>query len=475
MREYQIEGYKWLCMLNSVDFGGILADEMGLGKTLQMIAFLLAQKNAGELTANNPALIVCPASLVYNWQTEFARFAPDMRVVAIDGTKAERRVLFADPAAEVYVCSYDIVRIDLEDFSERSLSYAVLDEAQYIKNHTTKTTRAIKRLTAKHRFALTGTPIENRLSEVWSIFDFLMPGFMGTYESFRKRYEADVIGGDEHAIARLHSLVSPFIMRRLKASVLADLPEKMDSTVYVHMPETQRKLYDASEQQLRETLNVQKKKSGSRGVRRGTAPSEKSKIEVLAEITRLRQIALDPCLVFENYKGDAAKADAILELVTQAAESGRKALVFSQFTSYLEILAEKLSKEGRDFYTITGATPKRERVRLVEAFNTDDVGVFLVSLKAGGTGLNLIGASVVIHADPWWNSAAMNQATDRAHRIGQTRDVDVYKVIAKGTIEERILDLQQRKSDLADAIISESEGIALSSLSTDDLLSLLGE
>jgi SNF2 family DNA or RNA helicase len=220
------------------------------------------------------------------------------------------------------------------------------------------------------------------------------------------------------------------------------------------------------------SLTTAKKQSGARTPVRSV---ERSKIEVLAELTHLRQIALDPSLVFENFKGQASKEDAIMELISQAADAGRKVLVFSQFTSYLDILAARLAADGRDFYMITGATPKRERLTLVEAFNKDGVGVFLVSLKAGGTGLNLVGASVVIHADPWWNSAAMDQATDRAHRIGQTRDVDVYKVISKGTIEERILDLQQKKSDLADAIISESSGIALGSLSTEDLLTLLGE
>ncbi len=340
------------------------------------------------------------------------------------------------------VASYDRVRIDGAQLARIEWGLVVLDEAQYIKNHATKTTRAVKRLRSRLRFALTGTPVENRLSELWSIFDFLMPGFLGSYERFRERYELGIIGEDEEAAARLRALIEPFVLRRRKADVLTDLPAKFEGIRYVPLCREQRRLYDGAEQRLREDLNVQKRQNASRANRRGHIPdAEKSAVEVLAELTRLRQIALDPSLVFENYKGGAEKLGAIMELVDEAMEAGRKVLVFSQFTSYLDVLSAELDRRGIAHFAITGATPKRERVRLVNEFNDDETPVFLVSLKAGGTGLNLTGASVVVHADPWWNAAATDQATDRAHRIGQSREVDVYKVVAKGTIEERIVAL----------------------------------
>ena len=286
-----------------------------------------------------------------------------------------------------------------------------------------------------------------------------MPGFLGSYERFRERYELGIIGEDEETAARLRALIEPFVLRRRKADVLTDLPAKFESIRYVPLDREQRRLYDGAEQRLREDLNAQKRQNASRANRRGHIPdAEKSAVEVLAELTRLRQIALDPALVFENYKGGAEKLGAIMELVDEAMEVGRKVLIFSQFTSYLDVLAAELDRRGIGHFAITGATPKRERVRLVNEFNGDETPVFLVSLKAGGTGLNLTGASVVVHADPWWNAAATDQATDRAHRIGQNREVDVYKVVAKGTIEERIVALQQAKRDLADSVIAATAG-----------------
>ncbi len=475
MRPYQREGFRWLSALTDLGFGGILADEMGLGKTLQVISLLLAKYESGDL--DEPALIVCPASLVYNWLEEFARFAPTMKALPVEGLKVERSRIRRDASADVLVASYDIVRIDSDAFKKMDFSYIVLDEAQYIKNHATKTAKAIKSLVGHHRLALTGTPIENRLSEIWSIFDFLMPGFLGSYAYFMQRYEVGILGGDENAASRLQSLVEPFVLRRLKDTVLTELPEKMESVIHVPLTGEQAKLYNASEQNIRETLNDQKRSSASRAHRRGydgtTGPNRS--IEVLAELTRLRQIALDPALVFEGYRAGGAKTAAIMELVEQAIDTGHKCLIFSQFTSYLDILKHSLAKRGVSFYEITGATPKRERVHLVNAFNEDDVPVFLVSLKAGGTGLNLTGASVVIHADPWWNAAAIDQATDRAHRIGQSKAVNVYKIIAKDTIEERIELLQEKKTKLADSIIKRSDAISLANLTKDELEYLLND
>lgn len=476
LRPYQVEGFRWLARLASLGFGGILADEMGLGKTLQMIALVKSLRDAERLAG--PVLVVCPASLVFNWADEFARFAPDVSVIALEGSRAHREALLARASGEpcVVVASYDRVRIDGAQLARIDWGMVVLDEAQYIKNHATKTTRAVKRLHSRLRFALTGTPVENRLSELWSIFDFLMPGFLGSYERFRERYELGIVGEDEEAAARLRALIEPFLLRRRKTEVLTDLPAKLESIRYVPLSREQRRLYDGAEQRLREDLNAQKRQNASRANRRGHIPdAEKSAVEVLAELTRLRQIALDPALVFENYKGGAEKLGAIMELVDEAADAGRKVLVFSQFTSYLDVLSAELDRRGIAHFTITGATPKRERVRLVNQFNDDETPVFLVSLKAGGTGLNLTGASVVVHADPWWNAAATDQATDRAHRIGQSREVDVYKVVAKDTIEERIVALQQAKRDLADSVIAATNGEALAGLTRERLAELLGE
>lgn len=508
LRPYQVEGFRWLARLASLGFGGILADEMGLGKTLQMIALVKSLRDSGQL--GGPVLVACPASLVFNWADEFVRFALDVPVCTLEGSRAHREALLfratqgidegrvlgcGDDAGEdartageriagassadvpcVIVASYDRVRIDGAQLARVEWGLVVLDEAQYIKNHATKTTRAVKRLRSRLRFVLTGTPVENRLSELWSIFDFLMPGFLGSYERFRERYELGIIGEDEEAAARLRALIEPFVLRRRKADVLTDLPAKLESIRYVPLGREQRRLYDGAEQRLREDLNAQKRQNASRANRRGHIPdAEKSAVEVLAELTRLRQIALDPALVFENYKGGAEKLGAIMELVDEAMEAGRKVLIFSQFTSYLEVLSAELDRRGIGHFAITGATPKRERVRLVNEFNGDETPVFLVSLKAGGTGLNLTGASVVVHADPWWNAAATDQATDRAHRIGQNREVDVYKVVAKGTIEERIVALQQAKRDLADSVIAATGGEALAGLTRERLAELLGE
>ncbi|MDO4589828.1 MAG: SNF2-related protein [Slackia sp.] len=464
LRPYQEEGFRWMNALADMRLGGILADEMGLGKSVQLIAFLLAHLDETR-AGGRASIIVCPASLVYNWHAEITRFAPGLHVRVVAGTARERRAARADSTADIIVTSYDLARIDMDDYAKRSFFCCALDEAHYIKNQETLTARAMKRIDADVRFALTGTPIENKLSEMWSIFDFLMPGFLGSYMRFRERFESDIVGGNEEAATRLRALIGPFMMRRLKSDVLDDLPEKTESTIYVRMPLEQRRIYKAYEQNLRETLLEQKRRGkDERGSR--------SNIEVLAEITRLRRLCCDPRLVLEDYPEHGPKARAIADLVAQAHANSRKTLVFSQFTSFLDLIADELDACGIAHYAITGSTPKRHRTALAASFNDDDTPAFLISLKAGGTGLNLTGASVVIHADPWWNCAAMDQASGRAHRIGQRRTVNVYRIILEDTVEERILSLQEAKSALSDKII-ENVSAPFPRLTGDELLALL--
>ena len=439
-------------------FGGILADEMGLGKSVQLISLLLARRGRGA------TLVVCPASLVYNWEAEFAKFAPQLDVAVVAGSADERARIRGECGHEVLITSYDLLRRDIEGYARLDFWCEALDEAQYIKNHETLVARATKAVHARHRFALTGTPIENRLSELWSIFDYLMPGLLGSYDRFRERYEQPVLDGDEEVGACLRAATGPFVLRRLKRDVLNDLPEKLEQVVYARLAGEQRRLYQAHEQALRVSLSRQTDEAFGRG-----------KIQVLAELMRLRQLCCDPRLLYDDYEGGSAKLATVMDLVGSVVDSSHKMLLFSQFTSYLSLIASELDARGVRYYTITGATPKHRRLELADAFNADETPVFLISLKAGGTGLNLVGASVVVHADPWWNAAAQDQATDRAHRIGQTRDVSVYKVIAKDTIEDRILALQEVKSDLAEQVIGVGGGAGLSALRKEDLIALLGE
>ena len=462
LRPYQKEGYKWLCGLSAMGLGGVLADEMGLGKSVQLISFLLAR--VSDIRQVGPALVVCPSSLVYNWEAELKRFAPQLRSCVVTGTPQERMELLGKGRDDVLITSYDLLRRDIAEYEGKRLWCVALDEAQYIKNPVTQSAQAAKRLVASNRLALTGTPVENRLSELWSIFDFLMPGLLGSYDHFRERFERPIVEDEDANVAsHLREALRPFILRRSKRDVAADLPEKIEQIVYTHMGHEQRRLYDAQVQEVRTMVAQQDGKPGG------------GKFQILALLTRLRQVCCDPSLLYEGYAEPSCKTDAILTLVERAMDAGEKTLVFSQFTSYLSVIASELSKRGVAHYVITGATPSAQRMNLVNAFNQDDTPVFLISLKAGGTGLNLTGATVVVHADPWWNAAAQNQATDRAHRIGQTREVTVYKVIASHSIEERIVELQRSKSELADAVVQgDVSGISLSSLTREDLEDLLG-
>ena len=460
MRIYQKSGYQWMRTLESWNFGGILADDMGLGKTLQMISVLLAAKEEGR---EGTSLIVSPASLVFNWGEEFKRFAPGLRVSLVTGSQEERkRKIEAYKDADVLVTSYDLLKRDIAFYEDCRFSYQVLDEAQYIKNHTTAAAKAVKAVKSCHRFALTGTPIENRLSELWSIFDYLMTGFLYSYEVFRKDFETPIVkNGDETAMERLKKMTGPFILRRLKADVLKDLPDKLEEVRFVQLEDSQRKLYDAQVLHMKEMI-----------ARQNEEDFNKSRLQILSELMKLRQLCCDPHLCLENYQGDSAKAEACLELIQSAIDGGHRMLLFSQFTSMLEILQERCEKAGIPYFVITGATPKEKRLQLVKEFNEGEVPVFFISLKAGGVGLNLIGADMVIHYDPWWNLAAQNQATDRTHRIGQTKTVTVYRLIAKDTIEEKIQKLQEMKQNLADQIVSK-ETVPLGSMSKEELLALL--
>ncbi len=462
LRKYQEAGYRWLYTLDSYHFGGILADEMGLGKTLQVITAIL-EENSRPDGEKLPSLVVCPSSLVYNWGEEFAKYAPSLSVTLITGLKKEREALLARyDRSDVLVTSYDLLKRDIDLYEGKEFRFEVIDEAQYIKNQMTAAAKSVKLVNSRTRFALTGTPIENRLSELWSIFDYLMPGFLYDYPTFQADFELPIVKYQiAEASERLQKMVTPFILRRLKMDVLKDLPEKLEEVRYARMEDKQQKIYDAQVVRMKKKVQSQDEKE-----------FRQSRIEILAELTKIRQICCDPTLLLENYDGGSAKRETCMELIRSVVEGEHKALLFSQFTSMLSLLEEDLQKEGIPYYKITGATPKEKRLEMVKAFNADSTPLFLISLKAGGTGLNLTGADVVIHYDPWWNIAVQNQATDRAHRIGQTKVVTVYKLIIKNTIEEKILAMQESKKKLAEDILG-GEAIANSSISREDLLALL--
>ncbi len=461
LRGYQVTGYRWLRTMEELGFGGILADDMGLGKTIQIIALLLSSKEREETAI--PSLVVCPTSVVLGWEREIARFAPSLRVMCVTGDAATRRSLIAQAdGADVLITSYDMLKRDIALYAPLAFRYHILDEAQYIKNSTTQNARAVKLICAQQRFALTGTPMENRLSELWSIMDFLMAGLLFSYSKFRAQYELPILRQqDTGALARLNYAVSPFILRRLKREVLTELPPKTERVLPATMDKAQRQVYSATVQELRALL------------RGGGRLSGQGRMTALAMLTRLRQICCDPRLCCEGYTGTSGKLEACVELLREATGSGHKVLLFSQFTSMLALLQQRLEQEGIAYYLLQGATPQTERARLVEAFNTDETPVFLISLKAGGTGLNLTGADMVIHYDPWWNVAVQNQATDRAYRIGQKNPVQVVRLIARDTVEEQILRLQEDKWQLAESIVG-TAGPTMESLSAEQLLALLG-
>ena len=454
LRPYQKTGFQWLKTLESYGFGGILADEMGLGKTLQVIAFLAT---VPEKATGHPNLVVCPASLIYNWGEELTKFAPQLSYRLILGTAAERKVLREGGDGDVWITSYELLRQDIGDYEQQEFYCCVLDEAQHIKNAATLTSKAVKKIQSRQRFVLTGTPVENRLSELWNLFDFLMSGYLYTNTAFREKLEKPIVKSkNPEASAQLRRLVQPFLLRRRKADVLKELPPKEEYVRRISLSEEEQKTYYACVQATVEKLG-----------------DEQGKLQILAALTRLRQICCDPNLCFENYEGTTSKLDACMELCQAMVENGHQILLFSQFTSMLDNIRVHLEAAHITCFTLQGSTSKEKRAKLVKAFNAGEASVFLISLKAGGTGLNLTAADIVIHFDPWWNQAAQDQATDRAHRIGQQAHVQVYKLIAKDTIEEKILELQEKKAALMDTISGVEETGGILNMSREDLMSLL--
>lgn len=460
LRNYQKVGFRWLKTMASYGFGGILADDMGIGKTIQVITLFEDERlHHPESTS----LVICPSSLILNWESEIKKFAPSLRSLVISGTAEERSKLIAKADDyDVLITSYDYLKRDVDQYEGRHFQFQILDEAQYIKNTSTKNAISVKKISSANKFALTGTPIENSLAELWSIFDFLMPGYLYSYNHFRKSFEIPIVRDhDDVMLESLKRMVEPFILRRIKKDVLKELPEKVENTMVIDMDEESRKLYIANVASIKQELSNEFNKNGF----------EKSKILILSMLTRLRQFCCDPRLIYDHYTGESCKLNACMELIHQCCESKKKVLIFSQFTSLLALIETELKKEKISYYLLKGSTSKIDRQNSVHAFNQDDTQVFLISLKAGGTGLNLTSAEVVIHFDPWWNVSAQNQATDRAYRIGQHKNVQVFKLIMKDTIEEKIQTLQDLKKDLSDSIINENDGL-ITSMSKKEIMDL---
>ncbi len=462
LRPYQKVGFRWLKTMCNNRFGCILADDMGLGKTLQVITFLQSEME-DPMNKGNNALIVCPASLLYNWQSEIKKFAPSLKVEVVVGDIEQRKdIITSRRKSRILITSYDLLRRDIDSYKKKRFAYQIIDEAQYIKNHGTQLAKAVKIIDSDFKVALTGTPIENKLSELWSIFDYLMPQFLYGYTQFRKEIELPIVQGHSEAVvAQFQKMISPFILRRTKKEVLQDLPDKVEEIVSTQMEGEQLRLYQAHAQRLKMVLEKQSDEEFKHG-----------KIEVLAELTKLRQLCCDPSLLYANYAEDSAKLTLCLQYIKQAVDGGHKILLFSQFTSMLEIIETKLTEENISHYVLTGSTSKEKRRDLVEAFAIDKTSVFCISLKAGGTGLNLTAADIVIHYDPWWNAAVENQATDRTHRIGQQQTVNVYKLVVEGTIEEKIVKLQEQKQALANQLLA-GETISSSTFTKEELLEIL--
>lgn len=442
LRDYQKKGYEWLRMLADHSLGGVLADDMGLGKTLESIVYIVS--NPGR-----KALIVCPTSLVYNWQDECASFAPHLRTVVVCGAPEARKELITGSGdADVIITSYPLIRRDYELYKELDIHTMFLDEAQFIKNPGSQNAKAVKKIAAEHKFALTGTPIENSLTELWSIFDFVMPGFLSSYHRFVENYERPIIRDeDSDTLKELIRRIQPFVLRRMKKDVLGELPDKIETKLLTEMTEEQNKVYLSYMDHIKAELSNAIKTNGF----------EKSSFQILSALTRLRQICCHPATFVENYAGDSGKLELLMEQLPVILESGHRVLIFSQFTSMLKIIAQRLDEKEISYFYLDGATKTEERRGMVERFNNGEKELFLISLKAGGTGLNLVGADTVIHYDPWWNPAVEEQATDRVYRIGQTNTVHVIKLLTKGTIEEKIYKLQKQKKELSEAVISAKE------------------
>lgn len=456
LRPYQQRGYHWLKTLDRLHMGGILADDMGLGKTVQVIALMLDVHREKD---HGVSLVVAPTSLAYNWLSELNRFAPDLSVMVLNGSSAQRasqiRHVKEVGDVEVLITSYPLIRRDIDQLTDIPFRLVILDEAQHIKNAGSVGAVAVKQLQARTRFALTGTPMENSAGELWSLFDFVLPGYLNTYSAFLRRYQ------DGQDAEDLRRRIRPFLMRRLKKDVLTELPDKLETVLTAQMTPEQQRVYQAAMIRLRERVDhVMEEKGLGRG-----------RTEVLAAITELRQICCHPVLVLPDYSGASGKLELLLEILPGAMAAGRRVLLFSQFTSMLKILRRQLEAAGYSCMYLDGETPASRRMEMTAEFNEGNTQIFLISLKAGGTGLNLTGADMVIHYDPWWNPAAEDQATDRAHRIGQTRKVEVIRLVTHDSIEEQVVALGQRKKALFDQLITPGEEL-VTGLTEQDIRAL---
>ena len=450
LRDYQLTGFKWLKTLSHYEFGGILADEMGLGKTLQTIAFLLSEKG-------KKSIIVTPTSLIYNWRSEFEKFAPNMKVKIIHGNR-EERIFTKEEVKEfdVLITTYGTLRNDYDLYNDINFDFCIIDEAQNIKNPLSQSSEVVKELNAKVKFALTGTPIENNLLELWSLFDYILPGYLYSKKKFQDKFMKR-----DKGIKELKKLIRPFILRRLKNDVMSELPDKIEKRFLIEMTKEQKKVYKSYVDDIK--------------IKMKERDFTKDKITIFSYLTKLRQLTLDPAILVEGYKGGSGKIDVTVELIEEFIKDNHKILLFSQFTSVLDSMKKILEAEGIEYFYLDGSTKASERVQLVNEFNnSDNIKVFLISLKAGGTGLNLTSADVVIHFDPWWNPAIEDQATDRAHRFGQKNVVEVIKLIAKGSIEEKIIKLQESKKEIINEIMSGNytNESFLSSLSEEEIKEL---
>ncbi|MCT1901292.1 DEAD/DEAH box helicase [Oceanobacillus sojae] len=449
LRTYQKVGYQWFKSLSQYQLGGILADDMGLGKTLQAIAYITSESEGNPV---GPHLIVVPSSVVYNWKSELEKFAPHLTSVILTGQPAERHERMKDSTGkDVWITSYATLRQDIEYYQEITFQTLLLDEAQYIKNYQTKTSKAIRTLHATRRFALSGTPIENSIDELWSIFQVVLPGLMPDQKTF-KQLDA----------GKVAAITKPFILRRLKRDVLKELPDKIESVSISELTSDQKDLYVGYLRRLQQEAATSMKENAF----------QQNRMKILAGLTRLRQICCHPSTFVENYEGKSGKLEQLMETVETAINNGKRLLIFSQFTSMLEIIRKRLETAGYDYFYLHGETPSKNRVEMSERFNQGEKEIFLISLKAGGTGLNLTGADTVVLYDLWWNPAVEDQAAGRAHRFGQKNVVQVIRLVTEGTIEEKIYELQQKKRELIDQVIQPGETM-LSSLSEEDIKELL--
>ena len=446
LRDYQVEGNKFLNTLSDFRFGGILADEMGLGKTIQVITFLLSKQN-------KKSIVIAPTALIYNWKNEIEKFAPTLKVgLAYKDTKLRQNILEEVNKYDVILTTYGTLKNDIEKYEHISFDFCIIDEAQYIKNPISTNSKVVKKINAKVRFALTGTPIENNLLELWSIFDFIMPGYL--YD--KSKFQSIFINNHKNN-SLLKSMVAPFMLRRTKKQVLKELPKKIEQKIFIELTQEHRKVYNAY-------IKVIKNKIKELNL---------DKITVFSYLTKLRQLCLVPNLMVKNYNGKSTKLLVTLNILEQSKD--KKVLIFSQFTKVLKEIGSELEKNNISYSYLDGSTKAQDRLKLVEEFNTTDKNkVFLISLKAGGTGLNLTSASIVIHFDPWWNPAVEDQASDRAHRIGQKESVNVIKLVTKGTIEEKVIELQESKKELINEILDgnlENSNI-LKNLSSEEIIDL---